>query len=282
MVYKMNINYNKSSKTLGSRMAGLITHLYEKGLMTFRVADAVKYTGLSPVAVSNLLHKAQQRGLVTRLKPGLFNLVPFELGDVSEHIDSPYIIAREIVGMAPYFLSYGTAFELHRMVTQPIFTTYVSSTKRLRPQTVGGYDFKFVNIRDEQVFGIENYWVDKERFVFISDLERTLIDGLKHPEYVGGITEVARGLWMQKEAINVRTLIAYAKELGVGAVIRRLGYLLEGYGLADENMLQELQKHLSATYQLLDPQLPPEGPFLSRWKLQLNVSQEELETVRFG
>jgi predicted transcriptional regulator of viral defense system len=28
--------------------------------------------------------------------------------------------------------------------------------------------------------------------------------------------------------------------------------------------------------------MPSEGPFLSRWKLQLNVSQEELDAVRFG
>ena len=278
----MYINYNKSSKTLGPRMAALFTNLYEVRLLTFRVADAVKYTGLSPVAVSNLLHKAQQRGLVTRLKPGLFNLVPFELGDVSGHIDSPYIIAREMVAKAPYFLSYGTAFELHRMVTQPIFTTYVSSTKRLRPQTVGGCDFKFIKLSDEQIFGMERYWVDKERFVLISNIERTIIDGLKHPEYVGGVTEVAKGLWIKKDTINIGVLIEYAKQLGVGAVIRRLGYLLEKYKLADEGILRELQMQLSATYQRLDPQIPSEGPFLSRWKLQLNIDQEELDAVRFG
>lgn len=278
----MHINNNNSSKTLGPRMAGLFTRLYEKGLLTFRVADAVKYTGLSPIAVSNLLHKAQQRGVVTRLKPGLFNLVPFELGGVSEHIDSPYIIARELVGAAPYFLSYGTAFELHRMFTQPMFTTYVSSTKRMRSQTVGGYEFKFVKVSSDQVFGVERYWVDKERFVLISNIERTLIDGLKHPEYVGGVTEVAKGLWMKKDAINFKTLIEYAKQLGVGAVIRRLGYLLERYELVDESILRELQKQLSATYQRLDPQMPAQGIFLSRWKLQLNVNQEELDAVRFG
>jgi predicted transcriptional regulator of viral defense system len=237
---------------------------------------------LSPVAASNLLHKAQQRGVVTRLKPGLFNLVPFELGNVSEHIDSPYIIAREIVGAAPYFLSYRTAFELHRLVTQPIFTTCVSSTKRMRSQTIGGYEFKFVKLRSNQVFGVEKYWVDKERFVLISNIERTLIDGLKHPEYVGGVTEVAKGLWMKKDVINFKTLIEYGKQLGVGAVIRRLGYLLEKYELVDEDILRELQKQLSATYQRLDPQMPAQGIFLSRWKLQLNVNQEELDAVRFG
>jgi predicted transcriptional regulator of viral defense system len=278
----MDIKYNKPSKTLGHRMAGLITRLNENRLMTFRVADAIKYTGLSSVAVSNLLHKAQQRGLVTRLKPGLFNLVPFELGDVSQHIDNPCIIAREIVGPGSYFLSFGTAFELHRMVTQPILTTYVSSAKRIRPQTVGGYDFRFIKIGDEQVFGVEKFWVDKERFVLISDLERTLIDGLKHPEYVGGMTEVAKGLWMKKEAIQFKVLIEYAQQLGVSVVLRRLGYLLERYELADENMLRELHQQLSASYHRLDPQMPSEGPFLSRWKLQLNVSQEELDAVRFG
>ena len=278
----MIINYNKPSKTLGSRMAGLITHLYGKGLMTFKLADAVHYTGLSSVAVSNLLHKAQQRGLVTRLKPGLFNLVPFELGDVAEHIDNPYIIAREIVREAPYFISHGSAFELHRMVTQPMFTTYVSSSKRMRSQMAGGYDFKFIKVSDAQVFGLEKYWVDKERFVLVSDLERSLIDGLKHPEYVGGVTEVAKGLWMKKEAIRFPTLIAYAQQLGVGAVIRRLGYLLEKYELVDESALRELQQQLTASYHRLDPQMPAQGRFYSRWKLQLNVSQEELDVVRFG
>ena len=278
----MHTNYNKSSKTLGPRMAALFTHLYDEGLLTFSLTDAVKYTGLSRVGASNLLHKAQQRGVVTRLKPGLFNLVPFELGDVSEHIDSPYVIAREMVGENPYFLSYGTAFELHRMVTQPMFTTYISSTKRFRSQTIGGYDFKFIKVDAEQVFGVEKYWVDKERFVLISDIERTLIDGLKHPEYVGGMTEVAKGLWMKKDKIRFLTLIEYAKQLGVGAVIRRLGYLLERYELVGEDILQELQKKLSATYHRLDPQMPAEGPFLSRWKLQLNIDQEELDAVRFA
>ena len=39
---------------------------------------------------------------------------------------------------------------------------------------------------------------------------------------------------------------------------------------------------LTATYQRLDPLLPAEGAFLSRWRLQLNVTPEELDTVRLG
>ena len=157
-------------KTLGPRAAQLVTELNELRRSTFTLSDVRSITGLSAASARNLVHKAQQRGLVTRLKPGLYNLVPFELGRATEHIDSPYLIARELAGAAPYFLSHGTALELHRMVTQPNFTVYVSCTRRVRPQTVGGYDFRFVHITAEQEFGVMKHWIDKERFVMISDM----------------------------------------------------------------------------------------------------------------
>lgn len=219
---------------------------------------------------------------MTRLKPGLYNLVPFELGRATEHIDSPYLIARELAGPAPYFLSHGTALELHRMVTQPNFTIYVSCTRRVRPQKVGGYEFRFIHITEALQFGVMKHWIDKERFVMISDMERTIIDGLRHPGFVGGVSEVAKGLWMKRDALKTERLVDYALQLDVGAVVRRLGFLLEHYGLADASELEPLRAKLTATYQRLDPLLPAEGAFLSRWRLQLNIAPEELDAVRLG
>jgi len=274
--------YNSQSKTLGPRAAQLFTELNERRRSTFTLADVESITSLSAGAARNLVHKAQKRGLVTRLKPGLFNLVPFELGRATEHVDNPYLIAREIAGAAPYFLSHATALELHRMVTQPTFTVYVSCTRRVRPQTVGGYDFRFVHIAAEQEFGVMKHWVDKERFVLISDMERTIIDGLRHPAFTGGLTEVAKGLWMKRDVLKAERLVNYARHLGVGAVVRRLGYLLEHYDMADATVLEPLRGMLTETYQRLDPLLPAKGTFLSRWRLQLNVTPEELNAVRLG
>jgi predicted transcriptional regulator of viral defense system len=246
------------------------------------LADVGSITGLSAASSRNLVHKAERRGLVTRLKPGLYNLVPFELGRATRHIDSPYLIARELAGAAPYFLSHGTALELHRMATRPSLTIHVSCARRVRPQTVGGYDFRFVHITPAQEFGVTKHWIDKERFVMISDMERTIIDGLMHPAFAGGITEVAKGLWMKRDALKAERLVDYALRLDVGAVVRRLGFLLERYGLADAATLEPLRARLTATYQRLDPLLPAEGAFLSRWRLQLNVTPEELDAVRLG
>jgi predicted transcriptional regulator of viral defense system len=64
--------------------------------------------------------------------------------------------------------------------------------------------------------------------------------------------------------------------------VRRLGYLLEHYGLASPAVLEPLRTMLTATYQRFDPLLPNEGIFLSRWRLQLNVTPEELDAVRLG
>ena len=278
----MSVKYHPQTKTLGPRAAQLFTELNELRRSTFTLADVGSITGLSASSARNLVHKAQQRGLVTRLKPGLYNLVPFELGRATEHICSPYLIARELAGTAPYFLSHGTALELHRMVMQPNLTVYVSCTRRVRQQRVGGYDFRFIHVTAEQEFGVVKHWIDKERFVMMSDMERTIIDGLRHPAFVGGITEVAKGLWMKRTELKVDKLVDYARRLDVGAVVRRLGFLLEHYGLANAAVLESLRTGLTATYQRLDPLLPAEGAFVSRWRVQLNVTPEELDAVRLG
>ena len=278
----MTDKYHATFKTLGPRAAQLFTELNEQRRTTFALSDVEAITHLSASSARNLVHKAQQRGLVTRLKPGLYNLVPFELGRATEHIGSPYLIAREVAGNTPYYLSHGTALELHRMLTQPNLIIYVSCSRRIRPQTIGGYEYRFVLVTEVQMFGITKHWVTKEQSVMISDMERTIIDSLRRPDLAGGITEIAKGLWMKRDSLNIERLIEYALRLDVGAVLRRLGYLLERNGMANETTLRPLRNKLSATYQRLDPVLPQEGSFLSRWRLRLNVSSEELDAVRLG
>ena len=119
----------------------------------------------------------------------------------------------------------------------------------------------------------------KQDRVRVSDPARTIIDGLKQPEHCGGVTEVAKGLWMRRQDLHVDKLLEYAKQLGVGAVTRRLGFLLETYGMAQAPELDRLRSGLTATYVRLDPALPAAGKRLRRWRLQLNVDPEELRAV---
>ncbi len=268
------------SKTVGSRTAQLITALYEGGQTTFTHADVERITGLPPASARSLIRHAVARGVVSRLEPGLFVLVPPELGRATEFAGNPHIVARQLVAGADYFISHASAMELHRMVTQPQFVIFTSTTKRLRNRTIHGTEFRFVLIRDEDVFGVTTHWVSKQESVKISDIERTVIDGLHLPAYCGGITEVAKGLWMRRQDVKPVRLIDYARRLGVGAVVRRLGYLLDLYQIAAPEELDRLRRSLSATYAVLDPMLPIEGPYVSSWRLRVNVAPDELEAVR--
>jgi len=150
----------------------------------------------------------------------------------------------------------------------------------LRNRIVKGTEFRFISIKAEHFFGTTRHWVTKQESVEVSDLERTVIDGLYHPEYCGGVSEVAKGLWMRQEDIDTAKLVQYALRLKVGAVIRRLGFLLELYRLGAEQGLKPLQDALTATYVPLDPILPRDGKHSARWRLLLNISPDELEAVR--
>lgn len=274
------MNNDIPSKTIGRQTAALLAGLYERSQSAFTLADAREITGLSPHLASSLLHKAARRGLVSRLKPGVFVIVPPELGATSEYAGNPFLTAKSLAGDAPCFISHASAMEIHRMVTQPQFVVFASSSKRVQSRTVQGTEFRFIYIQPEHYFGTVKHWATKQESVEISDLERTVIDGLRQPEYCGGITEVAKGLWMRHQDMQPTKLVDYGLRLGVGAVIRRLGYLLELYEIAPENESMRLRNALTASYVPLDPTLPKEGSHLRRWRLQLNVTPEELQSVR--
>ena len=274
------MRHNQRLKTAGAQTAHLIAAIYDRGQTTFTNSDVKAITGLEATSARSLVRNAEARGLVTRLKPGLFVLVPPELGSATEFSGNPYLTARAMVGGAEYYISHSSAMELHRMVTQPQFTVFTSTPKRLRPRTIHGTEFRFVFLQAEHLFGVATQWITKQDSVRVSDLERTLIDGLRQPEYCGGITEVAKGLCMRREDLNTSRIVEYALRLRVGAVIRRLGYLLDLYRLAPDSELQRLRSALTVTYALLDPVMPKEGPRIARWRLRLNVAPEELEAIR--
>lgn len=268
-----------SLKTLGPQAANLLALLHERSRTVFRLDDVRAITGLSDVSARSFVRKLVNRGIAARLKPGLFVLVPFELGRASQYLGSPLIVAREIVSGTAYYFSHGTAMEIHGMMTQPQLVITVSTPKPRRPASALGVEFRFVRCRRRHLFGLTEHWVTKQERVRVSDPERTIIDGLKQPEYCGGLTEVAKGLWIRRQDLEVDKLVAYARRIRVGAVVRRLGFLLETYGMAEPRDLERLRRGLTATYVRLDPVLPAEGKRHGRWRLQLNVAPEELRAV---
>ena len=275
----MRPSIKKSIQTLGSQAAKFVTTLHERNQTLFGVADVKTITGLTDTSARSFVRTLVERGLVTRLKPGLFILVPFEMGKDKEFAGDPYLVASVLAGGKSYYLSHGTAMEIHQMVTQPQLVVYVSTSERLQSRLIMGTEFRFITCKKKSFFGIIDYWATKQKTVKVSDIERTVIDGLRQPEYCGGLTEVAKGLWMQRESVSPERLMRYSIRLNVGAVMRRLGFLLELYEMGTDKIIGALRERLTNSYVLLDPVLPGQGKYLHRWRLRLNVEPDELRSL---
>jgi len=264
------MNGDRPLKTLGPQAAHLVAELH---------ADVEEITSLQAKSARNFVASLVQRGVASRLKPGLFILVPFELGRERDYLGNPYVVARELVGAADYYVSHASAMDLHQMVTQPQLVVYATTPHAIRPRVVLGTEFRFVRCKPEHLFGLTDHWATKTEKVQVSDPERTIIDGLKQPEYCGGFTDVAKGFWMRRGTLDPGKLVDYALRLDVGAVIRRLGFLLETFEVDAPRAIERLQENLTATYASLDPLLPDEGKFTARWRLRINIDPEEIVSI---
>ena len=110
---------HNSLKTVGTQTAPLLNALYDRAQTTFTLADAVEITGLRSALASSLLYKAAHRGLVSRLKRGVWVLVPPEMGSATEYAGNPFLcikfpaIALGILNVAA--LSSFPAWKQHRI-----------------------------------------------------------------------------------------------------------------------------------------------------------------------
>lgn len=267
------------NKTMGPQAANLVMTLHERRHLSFHLSEAMEITGLKAASARSFLRALVDRGIAARLRPGLFNLVPFEMGRVKEYLGNPYVVARELMRGRDYYVSHASALDIHRMTTQPQLVVYVSSPHPMRKRIIFGTEFRFVLCPKKRFSGFSEAWVDKQERVLVSGLERTVLDGLRAPEYCGGVTEVAKGFWMRRSDMDVRGLVKQALQMDSSAIMGRLGYLMEILEIGAQSDRDSLRARLGGSYVRLDSMLPNEGKLLARWRLRLNIAAEEIRAV---
>lgn len=67
-------NHKRSHKTLGPLAASLVTTLHELNKVLFDIGEVKAITGLSDASARSFVRSLVDRGVVARLKPGLFIL----------------------------------------------------------------------------------------------------------------------------------------------------------------------------------------------------------------
>ena len=136
---------------------------------------------------------------------------------------------------------------------------------------VAGIDCRFLTVREDRFFGIEQTWIGERFRVRITDRERTVLDLFAQPRHFGGIGEGLSVLERALDSIDVTKLVAYAVRYRSTTLAKRLGWALEHAG-AEPGAIMPLLELPSSSYGLLDPGRPRRGVYDRRWKLIDNLS----------
>lgn len=134
------------------------------------------------------LSALQRRGALRRVRRGAYVVVPPGQSTSLSAVD-PYIIASLVA--RPYAVSLYSALEFRGLAESVSHRIYVQSPKRFR-------DFSYAGIEYQCVFGPVDFGVEAAVRgtidVNVTDVERTVLDCLRHPNYAGGEDEFLRAL----------------------------------------------------------------------------------------
>jgi len=230
-------------------------------------------------AVRELLSDMTKRGLLMRLKEGVYCIIPYEQ-NAEAFMPDWHLIGEHLVHDAKHYIGYYSALQIHNLITQPSLKEQIVVSKQIRPSEIKIKEvpFQFIYHNKKHFFGAKKIWIDSFNKVLCSDLEKTFIDCLFKPDYAGGIVEVAKAIYISKDKINYDTLLEYLKKFDSQAVIKRLGFLLEMLDI-NTKIIDDLQKLKTASYVLLDTELPKTGKRNSRWRIQQNLETETIKSA---
>lgn len=236
-----------------------------KGTVT--VAQAVEILGMPASPAAKMLARWAAGGWLSRVRRGVYVPVSLESSTANMPLEDPWMIAAQLY--APCYIGGWSAAEYWDL-TEQIFRTVVVMTTQLprdRNPIIKQTSFMLRSVREKALFGLKPVWHGRVK-IDVSDPTRTVLDMLDDPRLGGGIrssTDMLRN-YLKSDKKNLSQLIAYADQLGNGAVFKRLGFLLEKFSPTDDEAIAECMQRLSAGNAKLDPALAAEK-LVTRWRL---------------
>ncbi|HAJ26315.1 MAG TPA: hypothetical protein DCG53_03575 [Syntrophus sp. (in: bacteria)] len=263
-----NDNQNITKDSLGRLESDFLTRIGPLGIFTLQDARRIIAPNQEKY-VRQFLARLKKKGWIEQVKPGLFAVIPLSSGTERTPQIHEFLIAMRLV--EPAAISYFSAMNYHGLTEQLPRQIFIATNHKVaRPARESlGLSYRIITHRQERFFGVRKEWINESPFK-ITDLEKTLIDGLAMPEYVGGVGIVAQALSASWPRIDEKRLHEYAVRIGISAVVKRLGFLIETLAIGNPEGLRRLTE-LSTGYPRLDPTLPAQGKHNRRWGLLVNA-----------
>lgn len=265
------------NKNISSTSYKLINGLIKKNKEFFRVSDAEEILkGNSLGSIRELIRSMVRRGLVLTISDGLYNLIPFER-EVKEYFPNWHLTAKELAKKENYYIGFYSALDIHGLITQPSLTEYIVTDRQVKPKqkTIRDVKFEFIYFNEMHFFGYEKFWINDYNKVYCSDIEKTIIDCLFKPKYGSGISEIVKAIYKIKDKLDQDKMLIYLEKFNSQSVLKRLGYIL--FKLDILMVLRKyIESNVSKVYTPLDPSMPNEGKYFSKFSIFDNVGMEDI------
>jgi len=164
-----------------------------------------------------LIKSMLQKKRLVFFKRGYYIVVPVSSVDKTVGIDE-FELNEYFLESDEYYVGLYNAFNLHGFTEQIPTKLFVFNTKYSADKKILHYNFKFFKIKKDKLFGIFR----KYKYPY-SDKERTIIDVLEYPEYLGGLSEVMDRI--RQVNYNKSRLIDYAIKYNSIKIIKLVGLL---------------------------------------------------------
>ncbi len=259
--------------SLGPHETRLLFDLELQGVTVFTLSEAQEILDLSESAAADVLYRLRLKGRVVEIRKGSYLLVPARAGIEGGWSESIFLVVDALVD-EEYYVAFWAAMNYWSMTEQIPRVVHVVVSGRRRGFKFLGQRVRFVCLKPERVFGYVVEPLEKGRFQ-VSNREKTILDGLLLPAYCGGVGEVAKAISVSEESLRWSLLEEYVERLGVDAVRRRLGYLLDMLGI--DNPFSHRWRKSFGGFRWLDPTAQKDRLSYSKeWGLIVNVEREDI------
>ena len=272
----MSPNAKPKQSLTGIELVRLLAYEGDRIFTTERARELAPQVGLKDTYLAESLYHLRRNGWIVALRRGLYTLASAVPGVAAAH---EFEIAMALT--QPAAISHWSALNHHGLTEQTpqqvfVLTTTETSVPRMRgsgSRPSGGYlagdtVYRFVQVKPERFFGTEQVWIGDAR-VRITNLERTLLDGLCRPRLCGDFREVVHAFQTGLARLDIERIASYALRLDK-ATVKRLGWLLEYFG-HQGSVIDRFAAEEVKGYRKLDPSGPDSGPHNSRWMVWENL-----------
>lgn len=248
-----------------SPQATILNVINENQWDVFSLTMLLKETGLSKSSLHSALWYLTQGEVIVNIEKGKYR---------RRHFTDENVIA---CFMAPDGgIAYWSALNAHGLTEQFPNKIFVQNSRRRGDRSVFGIGspFQFVTVKPQKLVGYKTVGYGNHTW-YMTDVEKTIVDCFDLPQHAGGYNEIIKAF--DKASLSARKMVTYCKAVNNIAVTKRLAYLVE---LLHKSKMDYFIKYAADVcnekYNPFDASLPAKGKYLNKWRLILNMDEEEI------